>query len=176
MTKGVAKSVTRCFEIDLLQNCYLNISMLSAGTVFNHRSDDGWHSVDLRSVEAPIVEDLFKKVNQIAEEVAEEEQLEAWIEMIEDTKGGQIPNARHSPLTLVAEEATKILGKEPRIGNRGSCNMNAGISEGILSISTGGERGGNRSYPNEYANIEPIFQGIKLNFLIGYILSKGKLE
>ncbi|MBN1682304.1 M20/M25/M40 family metallo-hydrolase [Candidatus Bathyarchaeota archaeon] len=176
VTKGVAKSVTRCFEIELAENCYLNISMLNAGTVFNHRSDDGWHSVDLRSTEAPLVEGLFKKIKQTAEEIAEEEQLEAWIEMVEDTKGGQIPGARHSPLTLVAEEATRILGKEPRISNRGSCNMNAGISEGILSISTGGDRGGNRSYPNEYANIEPIFEGIKLNFLIGYTLSNGKLE
>jgi tripeptide aminopeptidase len=172
VTKGVANSVIRCFAIELPKDCYLNISMLSAGTVFNHRSDDGWHSVDLRSTEAPLVDRLFSEIKKINEDVAKEEQLEAWIEMVEDTRGGQIPGARDSPLTRVAEESIRILGKEPRISNRGSCNMNAGISEGILSISTGGDRGGNRSYPNEYANIDPIFQGIKLNFLIGYILAK----
>jgi hypothetical protein len=52
--------------------------------------------------------------------------------------------------------------------------MNAGIAAGVLSISTGGDRGGARGDPGEYANIDPVFQGIRLNYLIGYVL--GNLQ
>jgi hypothetical protein len=76
----------------------------------------------------------------------------------------------------VAEEATKILGSEVSLSNRGSSNMNVGIARQILSISTGGGRGGNRNTIEEYANIKPNLTGIKLNFLIGFILTNGEIN
>jgi hypothetical protein len=54
--------------------------------------------------------------------------------------------------------------------------MNAGVAAGISTISTGGGRGGSRDTAEEYANIEPNLLGVKLNFLIGYILTSGKLD
>ena len=174
VTKGVAKSVPRVFAIPLPPDSFLNVSMLGGGTVFNHRGDDGWHSVDLRSLEQPAVDRITEEIKRIASEVAAEEGLESWIETYQDTRGGQIPGARDSLLTRVTEEAARALGKEPKLSNRGSSNMNAGIASRILSVSTGGDRGGRREYPDEYANIEPIFKGMRLNYLIGYILGGGE--
>jgi acetylornithine deacetylase/succinyl-diaminopimelate desuccinylase-like protein len=176
VTKGVAKSIQRIFAIPLPPNSFLNISMLGAGTVFNHRGDDGWHSVDLRSLDQSVVDSITEEIKESAEDVARAEGLKAWLEFVVDTRGGQIPGARDSPLTRIAEESVKIFGKEPRLSSRGSCNMNAGIAAGVLSISTGGNRGGRRGYPDEYSNIDPIFTGMKLNFLIGYILGEGSMQ
>ena len=44
------------------------------------------------------------------------------------------------------------------------------------SFSTGGDRGGGRDTTEEYANIDPVLDGIKLNFLIGFILTHGKIH
>ncbi len=53
-------------------------------------------------------------------------------------------------------------------GKKRARNMNVGIRKGIKSISTGGDRGGNRNTLDEYANIEPVFKGLWWDFLIGY--------
>jgi acetylornithine deacetylase/succinyl-diaminopimelate desuccinylase-like protein len=175
VTKGVAKSVTRIFSLELPPDSFLNISMLGAGKVYNHRSDDGWHSVDLRSVDNDALKGVKDEILGIAEETAKEEELEWWIEPFSETPASQIPGARESKLVRVAEEVTRLMGIEPSLSNRGSCNMNAGVAVGISTISTGGDRGGGRDSQEEYANIEPAMAGIRLNFLIGYILTSGKL-
>lgn len=173
VTKGVAKSVTRVFDIPLPPDTFLNVSMLGAGKVYNHRSDDGWHSVDLRSIDNDALQGVKDEIFRIAAEVAAEEELEWWVEGFSESPAGQLPGARESRLVRVAEEASRLLGAEPTMSNRGSCNMNAGIAAGVASISTGGGRGGARDSPEEYANIEPNLMGVKLNFLIGYVLTSG---
>jgi len=176
ITKGVAKAIPRVFALPIPENSYLNISMLGAGKVFNHRGDDGWFSVDLRSLENGVIEEMKTKIMKIADEVAVEEELEAWIEPVVVTPAGQIPGARNSSLTRVAEEIVKIMGYEPTLSNRGSCNMNVGVAQGVLSISTGGDRGGARDSVESYANIEPVMLGAKWVFLISYILTNGSKE
>jgi acetylornithine deacetylase/succinyl-diaminopimelate desuccinylase-like protein len=176
VTKGVAKAVPRIFAIPLPENSFLNISMLGAGKVFNHRSDDGWLSIDLRSIENHVINEIKEKIKKIADEVAAEEELEAWIEPVVETPAGQIPGARDSPLVRVAEEVVKVMGYKPTLSNRGSCNMNVGVAQGVLSISTGGDRGGARDSLESYANIEPVMQGAKWVFLTTYILTSGTKE
>jgi acetylornithine deacetylase/succinyl-diaminopimelate desuccinylase-like protein len=173
VTKGVARSVTRVFSIPLPENTFLNVSMLGAGKVYNHRSDDGWHSVDLRSIDNDVLDGLKEEILSIAAEVAEEEELEWWIESYSESPAGQLPGARDSRLVRVTEEATRLLGVEPTLSNRGSSNMNAGIATGISSISAGGDRGGGSDTPEEYANIEPVLAGVKMHFVIGYTLLSG---
>ena len=173
VTKGVAKSVTRVFSIPLPEEAFLNVSMLGAGKVYNHRSDDGWHSVDLRSIDNEALKRIKGEILTIVAEVAEGERLEWWIEPYSESPASQLPGARDSRLVRVAEEATKILGVEPTLSERGSSNMNAGIAAAISSISAGGSRGGGRDTPEEFANVEPVLAGVKLHFLIGYILLSG---
>ena len=176
VTKGVAKSVTRMFNIPMPPDSYLNIAMLGAGKVYNHRSDDGWHSVDLRSKRNDVLLEKKDEVMRIAAEVAEEEGLEWWIEPFSEQQAGQIPGAKESKLVRVAEEITKIMGYEPRLSDRASSNMNASIAAGISTIGAGGERGAARDTPDEYANVELVLTGVKLHFLIGYIMTNGDLD
>ena len=48
-----------------------------------------------------------------------------------------------------------------------------GNAAGIPSISAGGDRGGGRDTPEEHANVEPVLEGVKLHFMIGYVLASG---
>jgi len=181
VTRGVAKAIDQVYSIPIPtdppeKKTRLNIAMLGGGRVFNHKSEDAWFSVDLRSMDNNILISVKDKILKICEKVAKEEGLETWVEPYSVIPAGQIPGARKSDLVRVAEEATRFLGVKPRLNNSGSSNMNIAISKGILSISTSGNRGGGRDTPDEYANIEPNLNGAKLSFLIVYSLLNGMLH
>lgn len=179
VTRGVAKAVDRIYDIPLSaapeSRTHLNIAMLGAGKVYNHKSEDGWFSVDLRSVTNEALTDVKNKIFKIVKQVAIEENLNWEVEPYTETPAGQIPGARDSDLVRVAEECNRLFIEKVSLSTRGSSNMNSGIAANILSISLGGNRGGNRDRVDEYGNIEPIFTGMKVNFLLGYILTQGKL-
>ena len=175
VTKGIAQAVNQIWQLDRTlepdeDKVYLNISMLGAGHVFNHRHDDGWFSVDIRSPNNSNLEDMRERVLNVVKTVAEIQELGYWIEDFQKGPAGLIPGSRESDLVRVAEEYSKLQGVEPRVSPRGSSNMNVGIRKGVKSISTGGDRGGNRNTLDEYANIEPVFEGLWWDFLIGYTL------
>jgi len=176
VTRGIAKAVSRISDLPVSETketqTFLNIAMLNAGRVYNHKPDDGWFSVDLRSIDNPTLLETKRKIFSIVQEVAVEEGLEWEVETYSESPAGQIPGHRDSPLVRIAEETVKIMGYSPSLSNRGSSNMNVGINRNIPSISVGGQRGGKRDLPDEFANIEPVFAGMKLNFLVGYILAR----
>jgi len=179
VTRAVAQAVDRIFDLTIPKSppdkrSHLNISMFGAGSVFNHKHDDGWFSVDLRSMDNGTLKGLKQQIFDIAREVAEVHGFEYWVENYSEVPAGQIPGARNSKLVRIAEEATLLLGSRVSLGNSGSSNMNVGIARRIPSISTGGSRGSGRNTLDEYANIEPNLTGIKLNFLIGYIITNMK--
>ncbi|MCP4711530.1 MAG: M20/M25/M40 family metallo-hydrolase [Planctomycetes bacterium] len=181
VTRAVAQAVDRIFDLTVPKSpadkrSHLNISMLGAGSVFNHKHDDGWFSVDLRSMDNDVLNGLKREIFTIAEEVAAVHGFEYLVENYSEVPAGQIPGARDSDLVRIAEEATLLLGSGASLGNSGSSNMNVGIAHRIPSISTGGSRGSGRNTFDEYANVEPNLTGIKLNFLIGYIITNMKQE
>jgi len=181
VTRAVAKAVDGIFSIPLPLNppqekVYLNITMLGAGSVYNHKSDDGWFSIDLRSQDNGMIKNIKDTIFSIVEEIAKDMEFKWWVETYSESPAGQIPGARDSRLVRIAEESTKLLGSQVSLSDRGSSNMNVGIINNIPSISTGGRRGGKRNTTEEYANIEPVFRGVKLNFLIGFILAHGDMD
>lgn len=175
VTKGIAQAVNQVWQLDRIlepdeDRVYLNISMLGAGHVFNHRHDDGWFSVDIRSSNNSNLEDMRERVLKVVKEVANGQELGYGIEDFQKGPADLIPGSRESDLVRVAEEFSKLLGVEPTVSPRGSSNMNVGVRRGVKSISTGGDRGGNRNTLEEYTNIEPVFKGLWWDFLIGYTL------
>lgn len=179
VTRGVAKAIDRVFDIPLPKKppekrSYLNISMLGAGKVYNHKSDDGWFSVDLRSMDNDTLMAIKKQIFAVTKKVAAEEQLKWAVESFSEFPAGQIPGARSSGLVRIGEEAMKLLGAKVSLTDRGSSNMNVAIGRQIPAINIGGNRGEGRNTEAEYANIGPVFDGIKVNFLIGYMLLNTK--
>lgn len=110
---------------------------------------------------------MRERVLDVAKDVAEDQKLGYWVENFQKGSAALILDSRESDLVRVAVEFCKLLGVEPSVSARGSSNMNVGVRKGVKSISTGGDRGGNRNTLDEYANIQPVFKGLWWNFLIG---------
>ncbi|MBM3291978.1 M20/M25/M40 family metallo-hydrolase [Candidatus Bathyarchaeota archaeon] len=179
VTRAIAKAVDKIFNIPLPQEAekrtLLNIAMLGAAKVYNHKSEDGWFSVDLRSMDNENLRKIKEEIFKIADEAAKEQGYQYYIEPYSEIPAGQIPGGRENKLVKMAEAAYKQFGIEPTLSNRAASNCNVSFAKGIPTVGMSGNRGALRDTPNEYANIEPVLKGAKLHFLLGYQLALGEI-
>ena len=81
------------------------------------------------------------------------------------TPGGQIPGLRESALVTTAEAISTHLGYAPELGNAGSANLNVPLGQGAVAIGIGGNRGGQRGFPDEWGDIPQMMGPGKDNVL-----------
>jgi acetylornithine deacetylase/succinyl-diaminopimelate desuccinylase-like protein len=86
-------------------------------------------------------------------------------------QAGQIEGFKESALVQKAAAVSQKLGYEAGFSNSGSSNMNVAISQGVPAIGLGGSRGGQRGFPNEWANVEAMMNTAKFVFLYAYSLN-----
>ena len=176
VNQAIGRSVDQILQLPhpkeyLEERAVINISMLNSGAVFNHKPETGWFSLDVRSMEATIVEDIEGQVAEILKQVALDTQIELRMEPFQLTPGGQIPGARESTIVTTAEAISKHLGvEEVRVSNMGSSNMNVAIGGGTPAIGLGGGRGGQRGYPDEWADIPVMIRAAKHILLLAATL------
>jgi acetylornithine deacetylase/succinyl-diaminopimelate desuccinylase-like protein len=166
VNRGLARTVDRILglpqpEEHKDERTVINVSILKSGTVFNHKPETGWFSLDIRSLDASVVDEIEKDVKSILEEVGNETGTSLRMEPFQLTPGGQLPGARESDLVRTSEAISRHLGFEPRLSNSGSSNMNESIGRGIPAIGLGGQRGGRRAQPDEWANIPAMIDMAK---------------
>jgi acetylornithine deacetylase/succinyl-diaminopimelate desuccinylase-like protein len=154
----------------------INISILESGSVFNHKPESGWFSLDIRSMDSGVIESIQDQVRRILEEVSEETNIQFEMEPFQLTPGGQIPGARSSHLVRTATEVSRHLGYEPSLSNSGSSNMNVAVAGGTLAIGLGGSRGGDRGQPGEWADIDGMIRTAKHLFLLAAVVGGGAHE
>ena len=130
----------------------INVAVLNSGIVFNHKPDSGWFSLDIRSLDARIIEEIESEVRAIIERVSNETSIDLEMFPFQLTPGGQISGARESHLVRSAVAVAQHLGYEPTLSNSGSSNMNVAIGGGSAAIGLGGGRGGARGTPEEWAD------------------------
>lgn len=160
---GIARAVDRIFGLPAAarndeSRTRLNISMLQSGAVFNHKPETGWFSLDIRSMEADVIEGIESDVRQILQEVSAETEIELTMEPFQLTPGGRIPGAAESALVLTAQEISRHLGYDPSMSESGSANLNVAIGAGTPAIGLGGSRGGDRGQPTEWADINGLMR------------------
>ena len=148
-------------------------SVLESGTVFNHKPEEGWFSLDIRSMDARVIEAIEADVEQILATVESETTIDLTMEPFQLTPGGQIPGAERSALVVNAADISRHLGYEPSLGTSGSSNMNVPVAGGTLAIGTGGSRGGERGQPGEWADIDGMIRTAKHVFLLAISLGGG---
>jgi len=144
----------------------LNISMLQSGAVFNHKPETGWFSVDIRSMEAEVIEAIEGDVRAIVADVASETGIRLYMEPFQITPGGRIPGAATSNLVRTAQDVSRHLGYDPTMSESGSSNLNVAIGAGTRAIGLGGSRGGDRGLPTEWADIDGMMRTAKHVFLL----------
>ncbi len=144
----------------------INVAMLQSGAVFNHKPDTGWFSLDIRSMDNGMIDTIEGKVRGILDQVSKETTIGLEMKLVQNTPGGQIPGARDSKLVKNAEAISKYLGMNPVLGDSGSSNMNIPIGGGTLAIGIGGERGGQRGFADEWADIPSMMRTAKQILLL----------
>lgn len=163
VNQGVGRAVDRILQLPHPERfkddrVVVNVAMLQSGAVFNHKPATGWFSLDVRSLVAARVEEVEAEVRRILADVTRETTIAFAMEPFQLTPGGQIPGFRESALVTTAAAVSRHLGYEPRLGNAGSANLNVPLGQGAPAIGIGGERGGQRGFADEWADIPQMMR------------------
>tara|TARA_R110002096_G_scaffold432240_1_gene648674 strand:+ start:90811 stop:92103 length:1293 start_codon:yes stop_codon:yes gene_type:complete len=179
INQAIGRAVDRILQIPEPQiyedrRTRLNVAVLSSGSVFNHKPETGWFSLDVRSLDQVHIDTMENKVRNILGEVINELGLKFEMEVVSNTPPGQIEGALESSLVQTSKAISNYLGGEPRLSNAGSANLNVSIAGGTLSIGIASERGGRRGFPDEWANIPTMMRTAKNVFLTAITI--GNME
>ena len=163
VNQAIGRAVDRILSLPAASNTdetrtRLNISILQSGAVFNHKPETGWFSVDIRSMEAEVIEGIEEDVRSILARVSSETSIDLRMEPFQLTPGGRIPGAAQSRLVRTAQAISRHLGYEPAMSESGSANLNVAIGAGTLAIGLGGSRGGDRGLSSEWADIDGMMR------------------
>ena len=166
VNQGIARAVDGIFSIPLPPRGHpsrtvLNVAMLRSGEVFNHKPDSGWFSLDVRSLDAVTLARTEDLARAVLERVARETGIQFEMREVQRTPGGQIEGMAQSPLVTTSAAIARWLGLEPQLGDAGSANLNVAIAGGTPAIGLGGERGGRRGYPDEWADMTAMVRSAK---------------
>ncbi|MCC3860174.1 M20 family metallopeptidase [Pseudemcibacter aquimaris] len=170
LNQGIARAVDRILQIPEPQiyndrRTRLNVAVLNSGSVFNHKPEHGWFSLDVRSLDLEHIQSMEEKVRKILDDVTWELGIKFEMEVVSDTPPGQIDGALESSLVQTSRAISNYLGNDPRMSNAGSANLNVSIAGGTLSIGISSSRGGRRGYPEEWADITVMQRTAKNVFL-----------
>jgi len=173
VNQGIGRAVDRILQIPQApaERTVVNVSILQSGSVFNHKPDTGWFSLDVRSLDAARVDAMETSIRTILEDVTKETTITFSLEPYQMTPGGQIPGARESALVTTSEAIAKYLGLTPAMGNAGSSNMNVAIGVGTLAIGIGGDRGAARGEAGEFADVPAMMRTAKHVLLLAACFS-----
>jgi acetylornithine deacetylase/succinyl-diaminopimelate desuccinylase-like protein len=171
VNQGIGRAVDRILQLPQPerykdQRVVINVAMLQSGAVYNHKPETGWFSLDVRSLDAARVDEVEAEVRTILTQVTAETTITFAMEPTQLTPGGQIPGLRDSALVTTAAAISKRLGYDAQLGSAGSSNMNVPLGHGSVAIGIGGERGGQRGFPDEWGDIPQMMRTAKYLVLL----------
>ena len=164
VNQGIARAVDRILAIPQTpasSRSVLNVSMIRSGDVVNRKPDSAWFSVDIRALDATVIARNESAVRAVLDNVSRETGTRFDLRVLQQTAGGQIASADTSKLVRSSVAIAKALGITPQLGIAGSSNLNVAIAGGTLAIGLGGERGGGRAEPGEFADIPAMLRSAK---------------
>ncbi len=181
INQAIGRAVDRILQIPEPQiysdrRTRLNIAVLNSGSVFNHKPETGWFSLDVRSLDLVHIQTMEAKVRKILEDVTDELGLKFEMEVVSDTPPGQIEGALNSSLVQTSKAISNYLGNDPRLSNAGSANLNVPIAGGTLAIGIGSSRGGRRGFPDEWADIQTMVRTAKNVFLTAVTIGNAEAK
>ncbi|MCC5919816.1 MAG: M20/M25/M40 family metallo-hydrolase [Cyclobacteriaceae bacterium] len=172
VNRAMSKAVARILDLDYPEKyqeerTFINIAKIQAGSVFNHQPENAWFSLDIRSLQAHLVEKVLAEVSNILEEETDNEGVSFTITEESITPGGQILGFKESKEVQTILRLSEFLHQRPpNVSNAGSSNMNIPISMNIPAVGLGSSRGGRRGYPDEWASIRDLVKSAQIIYLI----------
>ncbi|MCB2092556.1 MAG: M20/M25/M40 family metallo-hydrolase [Alphaproteobacteria bacterium] len=181
VNQAIGRAVDRIMQIPEPQiyedrRTRLNVAVIDSGSVFNHKPEHGWFSLDVRSLDLKHIKTMEEKVRDILAEVTKELGIKFEMEVVSDTPPGQIAGAKESSLVQTSIKISEFLGNSPRLSDAGSANLNVSIAGGTLSIGISSERGGRRGFPDEWADISTMVRTAKNVFLTAITIGNAQTK
>lgn len=172
VNQGIGRAIDQILSVPISQEMkerrtIMNVGKIESGNVFNHKPEEGWFSLDIRSLDAETIQYLEKEVDDILDKVGRETGTRLRKEVFQITPGGQIPGFGDGELVSLAKSVSQMMGMEPTLSNSGSSNMNVALGAGKPAIGLGGERGGRRGFEDEWADIGAMLRAAVQVMLIG---------
>ena len=154
--------------------------LMSAGNVVNAIPPDVTFSVDLRTVDAELLQSLDAAIVAKCQTAAAAHKVGFTREWIQRSEAGgrpeQLTDRRAHPLVQTAIDVLRYLGVELPKGREavasGSTDANVGVVQGIPSIAVGRARGGDQHTLQEWSDIESAKIGTKQIILLASALAE----
>lgn len=184
--KAVANAILEISAIPLPDEksdsvAYCNIGMIGGGKIYNAISQESYFTVDLRTTDPAVLQDLDQKIRAIAENAAKKEGVEFRVEMANETAAGgtaaQLVDRRKHPIVQTGVDVMSYLMQQEYPDRKveavatGSTDGNIGVEMGIPTIAVGRTIGKGQHTLDESAEIGAIDIGTKQIILLAAFLS-----
>jgi tripeptide aminopeptidase len=156
---------------DYMGGAVYNVGMLDGGKIFNAIPEQVSFTMDLRSVNPILLNDLDAQIDSAVARAARAHGVE-WrkAQQLRNAAGGtaqMLEDRRRHPLIQTALDVHGHLGIESRAIATGSTDANAGVVRGIPSISIGRSIGGDQHTLSEWSEVDSALPATKIVLLIG---------
>jgi len=166
-TLAAAKAIEALYAIDVPRRpedleSWLNVGMLGGGEVPNAQARDAWFTVDLRSNDAGVEEQLDRKIEEACRKAAAAVGVTFDAEPLQRLEGARIEGLRDSKIVRAASAALDQAGwRDVELTPRGTADHNIAIQMGIPAIDIGVTTGDGAHTPDEFADVPPYLTGVK---------------
>jgi tripeptide aminopeptidase len=176
--RALADAVHSIYELRIPEGrggAVYNIGMIGGGEVFNAIPQDVYFTMDLRSVNAQLLDSLDAEITARVGAAAEANGVRWDMERVQEIPAGgtadELADRLASPLVQTAIDVYGSLGLPNGTIASGSTDGNIGVGLGIPSISVGRSRGGNQHTLTEWADRPSALPATKAIVLLAVSLA-----
>ena len=183
--RAAARCITDVYTVplpaaDAPVGAVYNVGMLRGGHVVNAIPEEVSFTVDLRTVDPILLEQLDSAIVAKCTAAAQAESVGFRREWIQRSQAGgtptQLTSRRAHAIVQTAIDALKHLGwdfgRGPEAVASGSTDANVGVVRGLPAISVGRSRGGDQHTLREWAHVESARIGTKQIILLAAALAE----
>ncbi len=139
----------------------LNVGTFQGGTVPNAIAERAETKIDLRSTCQSTLDQLTNTLHAMASEIAANHGLALDLQTINSLPAGALPGGADHPLIQAARDVLETLGQPINSIGYAATDANPGNARGIPSLAVGGTVGDRVHSIDEYAEIEPFYDGVR---------------
>jgi tripeptide aminopeptidase len=176
--RALSDAVRGIYEIEIPEHmggAVYNVGMLAGGKIYNAIPEEVSFTMDLRSVNPILLDDLDAQIDSAVARAARAHGVE-WRreETLRNRAGGteqMLAERRRHPLVQTALDVHGELGIQSRAIATGSTDANAGVVRGIPSIAIGRSFGGEQHTLSEWSDVDSALPATKIALLIGIAMA-----
>jgi acetylornithine deacetylase/succinyl-diaminopimelate desuccinylase-like protein len=176
--RALSDAVRSIYEIEIpeyMGGAVYNVGMLDGGKIFNAIPEEVSFTMDLRSVNPILLNDLDAQIDSAVARSAREHGVQwAKEQTLRNRAGGtaqMLEDRLEHPLIQTALDAHDHFGIASRAIATGSTDANAGVVRGIPSISIGRAIGGDGHTLTEWSEVDSALPATKISLLIGIAMA-----